>query len=82
MLYEPWKCFLLADYKSYARLAPPGKMKLVLDVENGAKSTHLETIAGVIEDDWDKTVAPALGLTEGEIEEIRKTQRGKLFLQK
>ena len=53
-------------------MAPPGKMSLVLDVKHGGKDTHLVRIAAVFEEDWDKTVAPALGLTEDEIKRIKK----------
>ena len=53
-------------------MAPPGKMSPVLDVEHGGKDTHLVRIAETFEDDWDETVAPALGLTEDEIKRIKK----------
>ena len=57
-------------------------MSLVLDEEHGGEDTHLVRIAETFEDDWDKTVAPALGLTEREIERIKRKRREKPDLQK
>ena len=74
--------YLCVDYKSYAKLAPHGKMSLVLDEEHGGEDTHLVRIAAAFADDLDKTVAPALGLTEGEIKIIKNKYKGKLDLQK
>ena len=72
----------IIDYKHYAKYAPRGKMSLVLDEEHGGENTHLVRIAETFEEDWDKTVAPALGLTEGEIKTIKRKYRGKPDLQK
>ena len=74
--------FLCTDYKNYAKHAPRGKMSLELDEEHGGEDTHLERISEYFAEDWDTTVAPALGLTEEEIKRIKKKHKGKSDLQK
>ena len=57
-------------------------MKLVLDEEHEGEDRHLVRIAETFDEDWDKTVAPALGLTPEEIKTIKKKFKPKPEMQK
>ena len=65
------------DYYTLAKKFPRHKINLVLDVDNEGEDTHLVRIAETFEDDWDKTVAPALGLTAEEIITIKREYEDK-----
>ena len=65
------------DYDALGKKFPPGKLNMVLDEEHRGEDTHLVMIAAVFEEDWDKTVAPALGLTADEIKATKREYKNK-----
>ena len=65
------------DYDALAKKFQRGKLNMVLDEEHGGEDTHLVRIAAVFEEDWDTTVAPALGLAADEIKTIKRKYRNK-----
>ena len=67
----------IIDYHTLAHKFPRHKIKLVLDEEHEGEDTHLVRIAATFEEDWDKTVAPALGLTADMIKAIKKKYKAK-----
>ena len=67
----------ILDYDTLAKKFQPGKLNMILDEEHRGEDTHLVRIAETFEENWDTTMAPALGLTAEEINTIKRKYRNK-----
>lgn len=65
------ECILYAEYAEYAAMAPPGKLELVLDQENGGVDLHLSQIQERLDTYlMVNRLCPTLGFSAAEIQDI------------
>ena len=65
------------SYQDFAKLAPPGKLELVLDEEHNGVDTHLGLIADELDEgEMETSLCPALGLkTKPDINNVVNSKR-------